>query len=117
MMRLALTTIIVASILRPAAADDSPALTLAKQLNNAFIEVAEKVSPSVVVIKVAQSRSSGALEDRDNPFWEIVPKEFRKQFEEEREKRKRENSSEDEKPGRPPVFDGQGSGIIIREDG
>ena len=39
---------------RPLAAKDtSSALDLARQLNQAFIEVADKVSPAVVVIRVA----------------------------------------------------------------
>ena len=98
------------------AANDSPALTLAHQLNDAFVEVAEKVSPSVVVIKLAHKPGSIDIADEDNPFWEFVPKEFRKQFEQERDKR-RKQSDEEEQPDRPPVFDSQGSGVIIREDG
>jgi serine protease Do len=96
---------------------DSPALEMARQLNQAFVEVAEKVSPSVVVIKVAQAPRASAFDDSDNPFWDLVPKEFRRQFEEEREKRRRDQADPDTRPGRPPVFDGQGSGVIIRDDG
>src|SRR5688572_8947385 len=84
------------------AANDSPALTLAHQLNDAFVEVAEKVSPSVVVIKLAHKPGAIEMADEDNPFWEFVPKEFRKQFEQERERR-RKRSEEDEPPDdRPP---------------
>jgi serine protease Do len=108
---------------RTFAVTNSPALDLARQINNAFIEVAENVSPSVVVIKVAQRNRPDALEDMDNPFWDLVPKEFRKQFEEERERRKKEND-DGEKGGRggrrgerTPEFNGQGSGVIIRDDG
>ena len=114
MTRLALATLLAASLPCLSLAADSPALDLARQLNNAFIEVAEKVSPAVVVIKVARTQRASALDDSDNPFWDLVPKEFRRQFEEEREKRRREES-EEEKPNRPPVFDGQGSGVIIRD--
>ena len=96
---------------------NSPALDLARQLNNAFIEVAETVSPSVVVIKVAQRHKAGILDDLGNPWWDMLPKEFRKRFEEEREKQQQEAEEEDKRSGRPPVFDGQGSGVIIREDG
>lgn len=96
---------------------DSPALEMARQLNQAFVEVAEKVSPSVVVIKVARAPRASALDDSDNPFWDLVPKEFRRQFEEEREKRRRDDADPETRPGRPPVFDGQGSGVIIRADG
>ena len=98
------------------AATNSPALDLARQLNEAFVEVAEKVSQSVVVIKLAHKPGALDLDDADNPFWDLVPKEFRKQFEEEREKRKKQTDEDDSKP-RPPVFDAQGSGVIIRDDG
>ena len=98
------------------AATNSPALALARQLNEAFVEVAEKVSQSVVVIKLAHKPGALDLDDADNPFWDLVPKEFRKQFEEEREKRKKQTDEDDSKP-RPPVFDAQGSGVIIRDDG
>src|SRR5687767_10766791 len=117
MTRLALAMFLAMLLFCPARAADSPALELARQLNNAFIEVAEKVSPAVVVIKVSRASRPGMLDDSDNPFWDLVPKEFRKQFEEERERRKRPEPDEDTKPNRPPVFDGRGSGVIIREDG
>ena len=97
---------------------NSPALDLARQLNQAFIEVAEKVSPSVVVIKVAQKPRPDALDDPENPFWDLMPREFREQFERERDKRRRQpKEDEEEKPSRAPEFNGQGSGVIIREDG
>ena len=57
---------------------NAPALDLACQLNNAFIEVAEIVSPGVVVIKVAPHHKPGILNDLDNPWWDMLPKEFRK---------------------------------------
>jgi serine protease Do len=117
MTRLLVAVLILPFALRAAAITNSPALDLARQLNNAFIEVAENVSPSVVVIKIAQRQRPEALDDRDNPFWDLVPKEFRKQFEEEREKRRKQSAEDEEKPKRPPEFDGRGSGVIIRGDG
>jgi len=77
-----------------------------RQLNRAFIELANKVSPSVVVINVVQNQSPASLQDEEDEnqtdsmppgFW----KEFHKQFK------------------RLPVEKtvGQGSGIVIREDG
>ena len=118
MNRLAPAALLAALLpLAAGAATNSPALELARQLNDAFVEVAEKVSPSVVVIKLAHKPGSMDLDDADNPFWDLVPKEFRKQFEEEREKRKRESQDEEEKPARAPVWDSQGSGVIIRDDG
>lgn len=94
-------------------AADSPALDLARQLNNAFIEVADKVSPSVVVIKVAQ-RDQGMDLDADSPFWELVPKEFRRRMQEEREKTRPERKRD---PGEKLPLNGQGSGVIISDDG
>ena len=59
----------------------SPALDLARQLNQAFIEVADSVSKSVVVIKVKtkEDREGGDLQG--NPLYEQLPEEQRQQFE------------------------------------
>jgi serine protease Do len=86
----------------PARAD----LDSLRQLNRAFIELARKVSPSVVVINVVQNESPAGLQDTEDEeqtdnmppgFW----KEFHKQFK------------------RLPVEKtiGQGSGIVVRENG
>ena len=96
------------------AKDDSPALDLAKKLNEAFIEVADQVSPAVVVIRVAHKPNYMDTEDGDNPLWEMLPEQFRKQLEEQRRKERRPNR---ERSSREPVFDGQGSGVVIREEG
>src|ERR1051325_1430985 len=124
MMRFVSAVLLTALVVPAApAGTNSPALDLARQLNNAFIEVAEKVSPSVVGVKVAQRHPADALDDADNPFWDLVPKELRKQFEEERERRKQESEQRHKggrggKPGgNTPEFNGQGSGVIIRDDG
>jgi len=102
----------------PLPAKDSPALSMARQLNQAFIEVADKVSPSVVVIRVAHKpgKSGWMSGDSDNSFFDFLPKQFREQFEEEMQKRRERSNRQPRRP-RDPVFDGQGSGIIIREDG
>jgi serine protease Do len=91
-------------------------LDLARQLNQLFIEVADQVSPAVVVIKVAQKPGEIDLEAEDNPLWEMLPPEFRRQLERQREKQR---NKRDESPGskEPPVFNGQGSGVVIREEG
>ncbi|MBI3877149.1 MAG: trypsin-like peptidase domain-containing protein [Verrucomicrobia bacterium] len=97
----------------PAADKPSSALELARQLNQAFIEVADKVSPSVVVIKVAHKPDFLSSDEDGNPLLEMIPKEFRKKLEEQFEKRRQRQK----RNGAEPEFDGQGSGIIIREDG
>src|SRR5882724_10126953 len=64
------------------AKENSAAIDLARQLNQAFIEVADKVSPSVVVIKLAHKPDYLDLDDTDdgsNPFFDMVP-ELRKRF-------------------------------------
>jgi serine protease Do len=93
-----------------AAKENSSALELARQLNQAFIEVADKVSPAVVVIRVAHKPDYSELDDGSNPFFDMVP-ELRKRFEEQFKKRQQRRSP------REPVYDAQGSGIVIREDG
>jgi serine protease Do len=81
-------------------------LDLARQLNQAFIEVAEKVSPSVVVITVTEkAKALPALDDEellgedapDQDFWRRFHQQFRDQM--------------------PEKIQGQGSGVIIRKNG
>jgi serine protease Do len=93
-----------------AAKENSTAIDLARQLNQAFIEVADKVSPAVVVIKLAHKSDYHELDDGSNPFFDMVP-ELRKRFEEQYKKRQQRQSR------REPIYDSQGSGIVIREDG
>ncbi len=88
-------------------AKDSPTgLDLARELNRAFIDVAEKVSPAVVVITVTPKAQALKLEgDERNPL-DILPPELRRYF----ERRRRSEEPQDERHG-------QGSGVIIRKDG
>ena len=53
------------------AAEPSEALKLAQQLNQAFVEVAESVSKSVVVVRVAKNPGAESQMDgqfRNSPF-------------------------------------------------
>lgn len=93
----------------------SPALALARQLNQAFIELAEKVSPAVVVVSVAQ-KPGAEFDMEDHPFLEMFPPEMREQFKKQKEQ-KRNKSEQSPRARREPVFNGQGSGVVIREDG
>src|SRR5260370_32280312 len=99
----------------PASArETSSALELARQLNQAFIEVAEDVSPAVVVVKVAHKQNFIDAEEEDSPFGDMF-RQFRERFEDQqREKHKQESQ---ERQSGEPVFDGQGSGVVIREEG
>lgn len=112
MVRLGILLVLSCFALRSANAADSPALELARQLNAAFIEVADKVSPSVVVIRVAQPEGAGGL-DESSPLWDMMPHEFRRRFEQQKEQRQ----APKEKRSGPPVYNGRGSGIIISDDG
>ncbi len=89
--------------------DSSQALDLARQLNQAFIEVADKVSPAVVVIQVVQKESARGTEE-ENSFWDMFPPELRKRFEE-------RNGGEDQRRSRRRQVVGSGSGVIVTEDG
>jgi serine protease Do len=103
-----LPSLLLAAPAAPTEPPHSP-LELARLLNQAFIEVADKVSPAVVVIRVAQRPT---LEDfgEQNPLWRWLPPQFRRQLEEQWERRA--PTEEDE-----PFYNGQGSGVVIREDG
>jgi len=70
-------------------------IELARQLNSAFVQVAEEVSPCVVVITVLQ-RADAALQGLDSQ--DEIPPELRQFL-------------------RRGFTTGQGSGVIVREDG
>jgi serine protease Do len=80
---------------------ESSNLELARQLNQAFVEIAEKVSTSVVVITVVQKPGTPAPDDEDDDDFGSLPPEFKHYFR--------------QVPEEKSV--GQGSGIIIRPDG
>ena len=63
------------------AVEPSEALKLAQQLNQAFVEVAESVSKSVVVVRVASKpRARGGVGNPfdNSPFFDQLPEEYRK---------------------------------------
>jgi serine protease Do len=89
-------------------------LDVARQLNQAFIQVADEVSASVVIIKLAHKANYINLDEEGSPLWEMLPPEFRKQLRDQQERqKKRENKGTPEEP----VFDGQGSGVVLRDEG
>ncbi|MHB8523259.1 MAG: trypsin-like peptidase domain-containing protein [Limisphaerales bacterium] len=79
------------------AKDVSTPLELARQLNQAFIDVAEQVSPAVVVITVTYKPKRGSPMDEDNPLYDMLPRQFHKKLNE------------------PPPS--QGSGVVLRQEG
>ena len=78
-------------------AEPSANLSVARQLNQAFVEVAQKVTPSVVIINVTQKSSAASFSDDENSG-DFIPPELRHHLNDE-------------------AVRGQGSGIILREDG
>jgi serine protease Do len=93
-----------------ALAKDSPALELARQLNDAFVEVADKVSPAVVVIDIRQ-KVNDKDSDEGGSFWDILPPELRRHFQ------KHGDGQRHHGDARQQWLAGEGSGIIISPDG
>src|SRR6188472_1264450 len=76
---------------RPAA--PSPAVSQANQLSDAFAQVAEKVSPSVVTIQIEGSVDPSAQPQLPFPFFGMQPQQ------------------------QPQLQRGSGSGVVLRADG
>ncbi len=114
---LLVATAVIATPMAGAGAEVSAARTLARQLNEAFVEVAAQVAPSVVVINVVTKPKEASTA---HPFLEFFPDELREQmerhFEEKREERSREKEGAPARPERPAPSD-NGSGVVIRADG
>src|SRR5260370_4032172 len=62
------------------AKDVSPNLALARQLNEAFVEVAEKVSPAVVVITVTSKPGSAPEDEEEDRAYDSFPRQLRRYF-------------------------------------
>jgi serine protease Do len=105
--------IVAALVLTPAPATgkDASPLELARQLNEAFIEVAESVSPVVVVIEVVEKPSDKDDGDDDGSFWDLMPPELRRRFE------GQGANPRSRKRSHAPKVEGEGSGIVISPDG
>ena len=98
--RLATVAALIAALVTAPCLAASPALDLARQLNQAFVEVADEVSPAVVVITVTQKTGRSQVLEESNPLFDYLPRQFR----------------EFHRQQTRPV-QSQGSGIVIREDG
>ncbi len=84
-------------------AKDSAALNLARQLNEAFVEVADEVSPAVVVIDIRQKTNGKESEDGGS-FWDLLPPDLRRHFQHHGDAHQH-------------YLEGEGSGVIISSDG
>jgi serine protease Do len=117
------TAIAAALLSAPLSAKEaSPALQLARQMNQAFVEVADEASKSVVVIKVKTKQNAEGVDWEANPFLEQVPEEQRQQFERFFERfrgqnPRRQRQQEEPESDENPLYNGRGSGMIMREDG
>lgn len=89
-----------------AAPGDASPLDLARQLNEAFIQVADQASPAVVVIEVSGKTTEDDSDDDNGSLWDSLPPEIRRYFE---NRARRHNH--------PHKFEGEGSGIIVSRDG
>ncbi|HUD48518.1 MAG TPA: trypsin-like peptidase domain-containing protein [Candidatus Baltobacteraceae bacterium] len=89
-----------------AVAGDTSPIDLARQLNEAFIEVADQASSSVVVIKVT-AKATDEDGDDSGSLWDALPPELRRYFEEHSGHRR----------NRPHKVQAEGSGIIVSPDG
>ncbi len=102
--RYALLPALIAGFAWPAAAtgnDPAANLEVARQLDQAFVEAAAKVSPAVVVINVVQK----AKDEEDNGTYESLPPGFWRYFHQQFQNQQPEKSL------------GEGSGVVMREDG
>jgi serine protease Do len=92
---------------RLATATETSPLDLARQLNEAFIQVADQASDSVVVI-IVTGKTTEDESDELGPFMDSLPPEIRKYLEEHSGRQHR---------NQPHKFEGLGSGIIVTADG
>ena len=89
----------------------SPDLEWVRKLNSAFVEVAESVSPAVVVVRVRpKPDAEKALEGN---WFRMLPEEMQKELEERMEREK----ARPRRPAPADYFPEQGSGVLFREDG
>jgi serine protease Do len=85
-----------------ASARDPSPIDLARQLNEAFIQVADQASGSVVVITVT-GRSAENDSDEMGSLWDALPPEVRRYWQ--------------HRHNHPHKVQGEGSGIIVSRDG
>lgn len=96
---------------------DSTALELAHQLDQAFMDVSASASKSVVVIEVIFKPESVDGSASGNPWLDKLPDWFKREFMPEDDD-SGETPTPKRNPGRlPDGGRGQGSGVIIRDDG
>jgi serine protease Do len=89
----------------PAAEPPPTSIEVARQLNQAFIDVAEKVTAAVVVINVIQKATVINVDEDNDDSTDSLPREFERNLRLPYEELPQERAF------------GQGSGVIIRQDG
>ncbi len=95
------------------------AFSLVRELDAAFVRVADTVSSSVVVIEVAHRKGDqAAAADRLQGEWfDSLPDEMKRQFEDYLKKQQEDANPEEDVDPEEDVFDGKGSGVVISDDG
>jgi hypothetical protein len=86
--------------------DELSPLQLARKLNQAFVEVADSVAQSVVVLKVTHRADYVDANEEENPLFEMLPPEFRRRMDEQREERRRDQERQ-RRFHREPFYDGE----------
>jgi len=108
-MTISLPALLLAAvaIAAPAATSTNPPASqeLVRQLNEAFIAAAAEVAPTVVVINVVQKVTLPPVDEEDDSGSDSLPPGFWRRF------------HEQFREGMPETTLGEGSGIIVRENG
>ena len=105
--------VLAAAPARGADGQPASALSVARQLNEAFVAVSAQVAPSVVVIHVVEKPQETPA---NHPFLDAFPDEMKEQWERYLEKRQEESRKESGRR-KPPAPSGNASGVILRDDG
>ncbi len=98
---------------------ETDAFSLVRQLDEAFVRVADTVSTSVVVIEVAHRRGdrTGPPPSLQGDWFDLLPEDLKRQFEEYLEKQREGRPQDETLDPDEDIFDGKGSGVVISEDG
>ena len=98
---------------------ENETFSLVRELDDAFVRVADTVSSSVVVIEVAHRRGdqAAATGRLQSEWFDRLPDDMKRQFEDYLKKQQEDATPEGDTDPDEDVFDGKGSGVVISEDG